>query len=187
MGGVLLLALVLLRHAAVAAAAEGTTRAFGAYTAANGQIRRVGDTEGVHRDRPSTAEISPGQHSGVESTLNAVGFGAGQWVVVGDSGVLLTSSDTVSWTPQSVPTNVSLHGRDLRERTVDRCVGYTGTILNSTDARSWHLGAVRDGGGAPRHRVRGRKRYVVVGDSGTILNSADAETWQRSRRWQDRS
>jgi hypothetical protein len=110
----------------------------------------------------------------VTDNLWGICYEAGQYVVVGESGTILTSPDGAAWTSRTSGTNVWLtavcFGNGLYV-----AVGGEGTILTSIDARSWitrsttgeRLNGVAFGGG----------RFIAVGENGTVRSSTDAITW----------
>ena len=113
--------------------------------------------------------------SGVTSALNAVAA-LGQTVVVGDGGVILTSTDAKAWTARSSGTTVRLNGV-LAGLGAFIAVGDNGTILRSTDAATWN--AVPSGTTANLNAVAVvNNALVAAGAGGTLLSSTDAGlTW----------
>lgn len=109
--------------------------------------------------------------------------------VGGNGGVILTSPDGVTWTPQTVASSGNIYfrgatwdgskfivvGQDYRWETIN---GWVGVIYTSPDGTTWtrrYLGdtvstelqaVASDGTGA-----------VAVGRSGTVLSSADGLSW----------
>jgi hypothetical protein len=117
--------------------------------------------------------------SPANSKLYCVAFGAGQYVVVGDSGTILTSRDGTEWTIQNSGTKESLNGIMWAENQF-LAVGTNGTILSSDDAGSWNL----EKSGSTRRLnsiAWGSGMYLTVGDSGTILSSTDVQVWSSSK------
>ena len=99
----------------------------------------------------------------------------GLFVTVGDNGIILTSSDGISWTKRTSGTTKNLYGVTYGDGLVVT-VGDNGTILTSSSGTSWtsrtsgttkNLYGVTYGGGL----------FVTVGDNGTILTSSDGTTW----------
>ena len=107
--------------------------------------------------------------------LTGIAYGNSTYVTVGQSGTILTSSDGISWTEQSIGTKEYFYGVSyLNEKFI--VVGGNGSILTSTDGITWstknsgistHLKEVSYGNGV----------YVAVGTGATIISSADTETW----------
>jgi photosystem II stability/assembly factor-like uncharacterized protein len=145
-----------------------------------------------------TIIISPGidslwvkKTSGTKRNLNATAFTVandGNFVIVGDSGTILTSSNATDWTAQNsgVKTNLNAIISDG-----NLIVGDSGTILTSTDGKAW----TRQTSGTknslrgvfcirPPKTVQKTKKlndfynfYFAVGDRGTILVSTDGIIW----------
>ena len=107
--------------------------------------------------------------SGVSQRLNDVAYGGGMWVVVGDDGTILTSSDGITWTSRTSGTTECLYGVAYGGG-MWVVVGDGGTILTSTNGVNWtsrssgvsqNLNDVAYGGGM----------WVAVGYSGTIIGT----------------
>jgi hypothetical protein len=108
--------------------------------------------------------------SGVSTALNAAAS-LGQTVVVGDAGVILTSTDAKAWTARSSGTTVRLNGV-LAGLGAFIAVGDNGTILRSTDAVTWN--PVSAGTTAHLYAVGLVNNVLVaVGAGGTLLSSSD--------------
>ena len=99
----------------------------------------------------------------------------GLFVTVGDNGIILTSSDGISWTKRTSGTTKNLYGVTYGNSAFV-AVGGSGTILTSSNGTDWasrtsgttkNLYGVTYGGGL----------FVTVGDNGTILTSSDGTTW----------
>lgn len=107
--------------------------------------------------------------------LHAVTFGAGQYVAVGETGVIMTSVDTRNWTAVSIPVGATLRGIAYgANRFV--AVGDSGTIISSVDGWNWqyeevpsfvHLNSI----------AWGNDLFVAVGIAGGILTSPDGHDW----------
>ena len=113
--------------------------------------------------------------SGTTEHLYDVVYGGGLWVVVGNGGTILTSTDGITWTSRS--SGVSQNLRNVAYGGgMWVAVGFSGTILTSTNGITWTSrasgttqnlwGDAHDGG-----------LWVVVGNGGTILTSTDGITW----------
>jgi hypothetical protein len=109
------------------------------------------------------------------SGLHSVAFGAGQYVAVGGSTVLATSSDGTHWTNPTVPRKndmawVTYGGGQFVT------VGPGGTLFTSSTGVSWSnqvSGTIRN----LRSVTFGNGLYVAVGDAGTILTSINGRDW----------
>jgi hypothetical protein len=116
------------------------------------------------------------RRSGVTNSLNAVTFGSGFFLAVGDEGTVLASTDTASWTNLGPITAKNLFGVVWGEG-LFVTVGDRGIILTSPDSIHWNpvvsgttntLRAVCFAGGA----------FVAVGSAGTILSSTNGLDWE---------
>ncbi|MFN8027217.1 MAG: hypothetical protein U0W40_12905 [Acidimicrobiia bacterium] len=103
----------------------------------------------------------------VGASLNAVAYGNGRWVAVGDDGALLTSTDAAGWQHVAPATSEDLLAV-ATSGTQWVAVGGT-AILTSSDALSWHVAVTR-------HELLGvatnGTSWVVVGQD-TVATSAD--------------
>jgi hypothetical protein len=110
------------------------------------------------------------------ASLNAVTYGDGIFVAVGDDGLIASSTDGVVWTRRE-----SGDDEDLRGVTWNGAryiaVGLGGPILASDDATIWRpVGAPFD---LPLVGVTwSGSRFIAVGDGATILSSGDGEVWE---------
>lgn len=107
--------------------------------------------------------------------LNGVAYGNGTFVVVGDNGVILTSSDGANWTPVTSGTTAFLtavtygNGRFV-------AVGNSGSILISSNGTSWSMET--SGTTSPLNGITyGNGLFVAVGIGGSILTSPDGLLW----------
>jgi probable HAF family extracellular repeat protein len=124
-------------------------------------------------------EVKP---SNVTSALNAVAFGAGLFVAVGDDGVILTSPDGEVWTPR-VSGNIDRlaaiafgNGRFVVARQ-----NPAAPILTSPDGITWAPGAVTNSDGTPQQSLAfatvafGGGRFMTAGplSQDIVLTSTD--------------
>ncbi len=112
--------------------------------------------------------------SGTSNTLWGVAYGNSTFVIVGQGGTILTSSDGITWTSRS-GTSSHLYGVSYTNSTF-MAVGESGTILTSSDGITWTL---RTSGTSSLLRgvIYGNSTFVAVGDLGTILTSSDGTSW----------
>ncbi|HEX8739040.1 MAG TPA: hypothetical protein VF925_02750 [Casimicrobiaceae bacterium] len=114
--------------------------------------------------------------SGTTANLNAVQHRDNLFVAIGDGGTVVTSPDSVTWTPRSTPTTNALYALDGSGTGQVVAVGAQGTILVTSNSTDWtahdskttaNLYGVGFGDG----------RYVAVGANGTVATSSDGTTW----------
>lgn len=108
--------------------------------------------------------------------LQAVTYGDGQFVAVGNGGTILTSPDGTAWKLRPFWFRESLHGVAYGAgRFV--AVGAAGRIATSVDGATW---VTRPS--PTRSRLNGvtytGSRFVAVGDGGAMLVSEDGLQWQ---------
>lgn len=110
-----------------------------------------------------------------ENNLGFIIYGGGQFVIVGDSGTIITSADGKTWIKSESGIRNDLFCINYNENQY-AVVGSKGVILTSSDGVGWisrTSGTTRDlysvdyGGG----------QYVVVGSMGTMLTSSDGIVW----------
>jgi hypothetical protein len=119
------------------------------------------------------------------STLNSASYGGGSYKLVGDSGIVLTSSDAVTWNARSSGTTNNLYGVAHNALGVSVAVGAGGTIIYSGDGTTWatagtvptnsDLYAVTYSSLNVGSNTAGT--WVAVGAGGTTVQSADGITW----------
>jgi len=101
----------------------------------------------------------------------------GLFVTVGDNGIILTSSDGISWTKRTSGTTKNLYGVTYGNSTFVT-VGDNGTILTSSDGTTWTNKRTSSGTTKNLYGVTyGNSTFVTVGDNATILTSSDGTTW----------
>ena len=113
--------------------------------------------------------------SGTSNNLTGVAGSGSQFVAVGDSGTILTSSDGHTWTIQTSGSSQNL-ADVVWSGSQFVAVGYTGTILTSPDGRTWTTQSSGTSNSFNGIAWLG-SQFVVVGDGGTILTSPDGHTW----------
>lgn len=122
------------------------------------------------------------------NTLNGASYGGGSYKLVGDAGVVLTSSDAVTWNSRSSGTTSNLHAVAHNPSGVSVAVGAAGTIIYSGDGTTWS--AASYSGTAPTSDLYAvtyssvnvgtntAGTWVAVGAGGTMVQSADGVTWK---------
>lgn len=113
--------------------------------------------------------------SGVTNALNADAYGNGTFVVVGNEGTLLTSSDGVAWTRRNSGAASALNSVVFANN-IFVIVGESGSILTSANGASW----IRRNSGTTDFLydvTYGGGKFIAVSDTGTVVSSTDGLTW----------
>jgi len=122
-----------------------------------------------------------GRDSGTVESLNGITYGNGKFVAVGE-GVIVTSSDGISWTTKSSLTlNEVVWHRDKFY-----AVGKFGTILSSSDGEAWSKVEIESDESLNDIYAYGTK-LAVVGNDGGFYSSDDGESWTKVRISKDAS
>lgn len=102
------------------------------------------------------------------------------YLIGGQAGQILTSTDGLSWTTRTSPFPGGEQIRNFVESPTGTIVAYTngGTLGYSTNGGvSWTLVTVPGGAFAMFGGVWGGGRFVIVGSDGRNINSTDGITW----------
>ncbi len=154
----------------------GTTNHLRAIHYADGLFVAVGEG-GTVLTSPD-AQTWTARTSGTTQALYGVGYGevdgVGRWLVVGVSGIVLTSDDGgATWTSQFSGTDNTLTSVSYGLGNFF-VVGSAGTGLTSTDAEEWFRRPTSTG-----YRLNGATYFngvfTAVGDSSTIITSGDIQ------------
>lgn len=122
------------------------------------------------------AKVNGSSWTNRSAFLQAVTYGNGTFVAVGESGTILTSGDGRRWAKQSSGTDKALYAATYGNGTFVVVVGANGTILTSRDGKAW---ARREAGTSEflTAATYGNGTFVAVGDYGTVLTSRDGRVW----------
>lgn len=133
---------------------------------------------------PVEAQLVWDSHNPVTQakTLKGVIWTGGQYVAVGDSGTIVTSSDGTTWATRNsgiTSATTHLYGVAAGSGSTLVAVGGSGTIVRSTNSGStW---SIVSGVPAPTQTLYGitwsGSLFVAVGTQGTILTSPDGQEW----------
>lgn len=122
--------------------------------------------------------------SNINSSLNAVAFGNGLFVAVGESGAIVTSPDGNVWTPRVSGTTDRLPAVVFGNgRFVATCANRSTPAITSADGISWTPVTVTDGNGAPADSSAfnsiafGGGRFLAGGGA-DIMGSLDGISFQ---------
>lgn len=110
--------------------------------------------------------------------LNAIAFGAGTYVAVGNAGAIYSNTNaqvTGAWAPQTSGTSQDLYGVSYVNGQFI-AVGAQGTLLTSPDGITW-TAQVSNSSNSLRGVAYGAGTYVAVGDAGAVVASTDGVTW----------
>jgi|CZKI01.1.fsa_nt_gi hypothetical protein len=127
---------------------------------------------------PSFAQIYWGDYSpsGATGGIWSVTYASGTFAAVTDQGILLTSSNGLTWSSQSLDQGVWLDSIAYGNGTWV-VVGDKGTILVSADLIAWTTVTPVTGNKLNCVLYNGNV-FIAVGDNGTIITSPDARTWK---------
>lgn len=113
-----------------------------------------------------------------EQNLNAIAYYNHQYIIVGDSGTILSSRDGVQWNTQQSPSSVTLRGI-WADSSGWVSVGDSMTILHSKDGLQWQqlYGHQND----TLFTVHSHANdWIAAGSGGTVLRSGDLQNWQKT-------
>ena len=125
---------------------------------------------------PQMATTPVATTSPTSNHLNDVVYSAtdGQFVIVGDSGKVLTSSDGIAWNTQTSGVSTNLN-KILYDSTNDLyvAVGDTGTLIISNNGSTWISQTTNTSANLNCIAVwpGTNLTYIAVGDSGTVITS----------------
>jgi hypothetical protein len=121
--------------------------------------------------------------SGFGVTAYTINYGAGLYVIAGDSGRLSTSTDTITWIARTSGFGTSNIFGQMYDGNLHVIAGAGGSISVSTNAIAWtvrttgvgniNLGATNQGPSA----IYANNLYLVSGSSGRFLVSTDSIAW----------
>src|SRR5579864_7642238 len=115
------------------------------------------------------------QKSGTTTYLLSITWSGSQFVIVGNSGTILTSSTAVNWDTQNAGTTKTLYSVTWAKSQFV-AVGEAGTILTSPDGSQWKSQNSLTTNDLYNIIWTG-SQLVAVGDAGTILTSPDGINW----------
>jgi hypothetical protein len=137
---------------------------------ADGNNGHIGGNTGLG----TVMQIAVGTPGGQPQT-NAVVYGTfggtAQFVEVGASGFIMTSPDGATWTQQTSPTVLNLHGL-CASGSILAAVGDDGVIITSSDAAAWTSRTSPTSNQLNACLWDGTD-FVAVGNSGTIITAPD--------------
>ena len=110
------------------------------------------------------------------ASLNAVTYNSGRFLAVGSGGVILLSTDAVTWAKQTSVTSNDLYAVS-NNGTGFIATGANGTILTSGDGATWAV-VPPVTTNALYGITSGNGYFVAVGAAGTLLTSMNGVTWQ---------
>ncbi|MBJ6724753.1 chitobiase/beta-hexosaminidase C-terminal domain-containing protein [Geomesophilobacter sediminis] len=117
------------------------------------------------------------------NSLNSVAYGVNQFVAVGATGTIVTSSDGSTWLTHKPTGNTNDLSAVIYGKKLFVAVGASGTILTSPDGIIWtDVSAKITWKTTARPDLTsvafGNNTFYAVGEAGTILSSADGATWK---------
>jgi len=107
--------------------------------------------------------------------INSFAWVNSLFVAVGDSGVIYTSPDTVTWTKQTTPTSYNLYNITYGDGKFI-AVGSNGTVITSVNAIDWIVNYVPTT--QPLYSILyAAGIFLAVGGGGGVFTSANSSTW----------
>ena len=142
----------------------------------------VGDTGIIYTSTTTTLNTWTARTSGVSVNLNSVvQNSSGVWVVVGDTGTILTSSDLITWTSRTSSTTNNLNGVCLGPGTPSFVAVGNGGVIRTGDATGVTWTSQTNADTANLRAVAfnsSSTNWVAVGDGGrALLGTTSATTW----------
>ena len=117
---------------------------------------------------------------------NAITYGNGRYVAVGNNGHFAYSTDGSNWTSGKFGT-VSYIRLVYYPDAGFLAIGgsaYNGTIIRSTDGSDWELFKSPIGSnGSPYGIAYGNGTYCLVGNNGQVFTSSDLKQWKKSSNY----
>ncbi len=113
--------------------------------------------------------------------LKSITYGNGIFVGVGESGVIRTSEDGVTWINQNLYSNVDFN-KVIWNGNQFVAIGDFASILVSDDGENWTIVNFPNGDyfNGIKDIIWNGYMYIAVGDNGTILNSIDGNEWTKN-------
>jgi len=163
---------------------SGTSTKFNAIAMATtgSNIVAVGDSGIIYTSASSTLTTWTSRTSGVGVNLNGVvQNSAGVWVVVGDTGTILTSSTLTTWTSQTSSTSNNLNGVCLGPGTPSFIAVGNGGVVRTGDATGVTWTSQTNADTANLRAIAfnsANTNWVAVGDGGrALLGTTSGTTW----------
>jgi photosystem II stability/assembly factor-like uncharacterized protein len=115
--------------------------------------------------------------SGTTTNLRGVAFGNGVWVLVGDAGVLRTSTDTITWVTQNSQFGTSGIESVAFGNGLFVAVGIGGTLRTSTNGVAWVTQTSQFGASTIRGLAFANSLWIAGGVGGTLRTSTNGVSW----------
>lgn len=115
--------------------------------------------------------------------LEAVVYGNGTFIAVGRNGVIVSSTDGVSWTSVSSGTSKWIKAIDYSNQSF-KAVGWEGVYLTSTDGQQWNEQNLATTNDYHYDIIYADGLYAVVGyynditPQGNVITSVDGNNWE---------
>lgn len=113
----------------------------------------------------------------VLNKFRSVAYSGSVFVVTGDYGTILTSTDGISWTPRTTGQDPLIGAFNASNWNGSQFMisGDNGRTYRSPDGVSW--GAVTSAGIGTQSLIWSGSQYMVSGNGGTLMTSPDGGTW----------
>ena len=146
-----------------------------------GLLVAVGNNDTILTSHDSGQIWSLQQPASADQNLNAISWSESKFVVVGDGGTILISTDGQNWNAPSSPATVYNLTAVKSTGSEFMAVGNNGRIFTSPDGQTWtDVSLAGTPSSLPNlEGVRSGNGYVAVGDGGTIAFSSNGKQWNQ--------
>lgn len=125
---------------------------------------------------PTTNRLNGATYFATSVISNGIISSTANYLIVGDAGTLLYSTDTTTWTAKTSGTTQNLFAA-ANNGTMSVAVGAGGTIITSTDSTTW-TAATATGTTNDLYAVGvANGVWYAAGAGGTLVKSTDGLTW----------
>ena len=128
-------------------------------------------------DGIDTWEVRQPPASAASIDFQGVACGNGRWVIVGESGTILSSSDGVEWAPEQNPAGTAKLDDIAFGNGVFVAIGSGNqVVLTSPDGKQWTKQPLKVGGGL--EIIHDGARFVALAAGGFLSTSVDGVAWE---------
>ncbi len=109
--------------------------------------------------------------------FNSAAYGAGVYIVAGNNGILLSSTDGISWTERDSKFGINAINQVLYANSLFVAVGAAGYLSTSPDGITWTAQTSQFSTNAIASVIYGNSLWVAYGAAGQLSTSTDGLTW----------